>query len=104
MYRPSHFAEDRVEVIRELIRRHPFATIVTQRDGVIEADHVPVLLDADDGEFGTLRGHVARANPLWKSVADGAQALAIFQGNDHYVSPAWYPAKREHGKVVPTWN
>jgi len=104
MYRPSHFAEDRVEVVHELIRRYPLATIVTQRDGGLDADHVPVLIDAGDGEFGTLRGHVARANPLWRSFADGAQVLAIFQGGDHYVSPAWYPAKLEHGKVVPTWN
>ena len=104
MYRPAHFVEDRIEVIHDLIRQHPLATIVTQRDGVLDADHVPVLVDAQDGEFGTLRGHVARANPLWKSVAAGAEVLAIFQGSDHYVSPAWYAAKREHGKVVPTWN
>jgi transcriptional regulator len=104
VYRPAHFVEDRIEVIHDLIRRYPLATIVTQRDGVLDADHVPVLIDAQDGEFGTLRGHVARANPLWKSVAAGAEVLTIFQGRDHYVSPAWYAAKREHGKVVPTWN
>jgi transcriptional regulator len=79
-------------------------TLVTSREGRIDADHVPVLLDANAGSFGTLRGHVARANDLWRTVRPGSEALAIFQAQDHYVSPSWYPAKLEHGKVVPTWN
>ena len=51
-----------------------------------------------------LRGHVARANPLWRELGSGVEALAIFHGPQHYISPSWYPAKREHGRVVPTWN
>ena len=104
MYRPAHFAEDRIEILHGVIRARPLATVVTSRSGGIEADHVPVLLDPTVGPFGMLRGHVARANDLWKLVAAKAEVLAIFKAEDHYVSPAWYPAKREHGKVVPTWN
>jgi transcriptional regulator len=104
VYRPAHFAEDRVEILHGVIHARPLATVVTSRGDRIEADHVPLLLDPTVGTFGMLRGHVARANDLWKTVAGNAEALAIFQAEDHYVSPAWYPAKREHGKVVPTWN
>jgi transcriptional regulator len=86
------------------MRRHPLATLIAQRRTTIDADHIPVLIDPDDGPCGTLRGHVARANSLWKSVPENSEVLAIFQGDDHYVSPAWYPSKRANGKVVPTWN
>ncbi len=100
MYRPAHFTEDRVEVLRALMREHPFATLVsTAGDGLV-ADHLPLQLSAD----GTrLLGHVARANPLWRT-AVGRDVLVIFQGPQAYVSPSWYPGKREHGKAVPTWN
>ena len=101
MYVPAQFEETRPEVLRELIRRHPLATLVSQRPDGLNADHVPLIVD---GALATLRGHVARANPVWREVAGGSPVLAIFQGPDHYVSPAWYPAKAEHGKVVPTWN
>ena len=104
MYRPAHFAEDRLDVLHGVIRARPLVTLVTSRGGTLDADHVPVLLDATAGASGTLQGHVARANDLWKAVRPGSEALAIFQAEDHYVSPAWYPAKLEHGKVVPTWN
>ena len=104
MYRPAHFAEDRLDVLHSVIRARPLVTLVTSREGRMDADHVPVLLDANAGPFGALRGHVARANDLWRTVRPGSEALAIFQAQDHYVSPSWYPAKREHGKVVPTWN
>ena len=104
MYRPAHFAEDRLEVLQGLVRRHPLATLIAQRGATIDADHVPVLIDPADGPCGTLRGHVARANALWKSVADDSEVLAIFHGVDHYVSPAWYPSKLVDAKVVPTWN
>lgn len=100
MYRPAHFAEDRVEVLQALMREHPFATLASQADGELVADHLPLRLSAD----GTrLLGHVARANPLWRAAA-GQQVLVVFQGPQAYVSPSWYPSKREHGKAVPTWN
>ena len=100
MYLPAHFSEDRVEVLHALMREHPFATLVSKADDSLVADHLPLQLSTD----GTrLLGHVARANPLWKT-ATMQEVLVIFQGPQAYVSPSWYPGKHEHGKAVPTWN
>jgi transcriptional regulator len=94
MYVPDHFREDRPDVLHDAVRRIGFATLVTTG---LEANHLPILL-----QDGMLRGHVARANPVWKA-GDG-EALAIFLGPHAYVSPGWYPSKAEAGKAVPTWN
>jgi transcriptional regulator len=94
MYTPDHFREDRPEVLAEAVQRIGFATLVTTG---LEANHLPMLLQG-----GVLRGHVARANPVWK-MGNGA-ALAIFLGPHAYVSPNWYPSKALTGKAVPTWN
>jgi transcriptional regulator len=106
MYLPAHFAESRPEVLATLIRSHPFGLLVTQsRDGGIDANSIPFILDRSDaGAPGVLRGHVARANPLWQTARGDVDSLVVFQGPQGYVSPAWYPSKAEHGKVVPTWN
>jgi transcriptional regulator len=106
MYLPAHFAESRAEVLHALIRSHPLGLLVTQSgDGSIAANDIPFVLDAsDDGSPGVLRAHVARANPLWRTARSDVESLVVFQGPQGYVSPAWYPAKAEHGKVVPTWN
>jgi transcriptional regulator len=104
MYTPTPFQETRPEVLRELMRRHPLAAVVTTTPDGLTANHVPLVFDPSSGMNGVLRGHVARANPVWRVVAGGSPVLAIFQGPDHYVSPSWYPAKAAHGKVVPTWN
>ncbi len=102
MYLPKHFEETRVDVLHGLIRAHPLGTLVTAGAGGLEANHVPFEIDPDPAPFGTLRAHVARANPVWR---DGAgDALVLFQGPEIYVTPSWYPTKRESGKVVPTWN
>ena len=102
MYVPNHFREDRPDVLHEAVRKIGFATLVTHdAEGGLEANHLPMLLQEADGGH-VLRGHVARANPVWKS-GDGA-ALAIFLGPHAYVSPSWYPSKAETGKAVPTWN
>jgi transcriptional regulator len=101
MYVPAHFREDRPEVLHDAMRQIGFATLVTQGEGGIEANHLPLLLDA---KAGILRGHVARANPVWKQIAPGAQALAVYLGPHAYISPNWYPGKAETGKAVPTWN
>lgn len=103
MYQPAAFRETRVEVMHALMRAHPFAALVRADNGVPDADHLPLLIDAEPAPFGTLRGHVARANPLWRSHA-GRETLVVFQGPQAYVTPSWYPSKRESGKVVPTWN
>jgi transcriptional regulator len=102
MYLPKHFEETRVEVLHELIRAHPLGTLVTQTPDGLDANHIPFEIDSEPAPFGTLRGHVARANSLTGSVE--GPALAIFQGPDSYISPSWYPTKQETGKVVPTWN
>jgi transcriptional regulator len=104
MYTPSHFLESRLTVLHELIRAHPFATIVAQTNHGLDAEHVPLLLDVGSGSSGVLQGHIARANPMGRELCDGTEVLVVFQGPDHYVSPSWYASKKEHGKVVPTWN
>jgi transcriptional regulator len=98
MYVPDHFREDRPEVLHEAVRRIGFATLITHDpQGGMEANHLPMLLTDS-----VLRGHVSRANPVWK-LGEG-EALAIFLGPHAYVSPNWYPSKAETGKAVPTWN
>jgi transcriptional regulator len=104
MYLPSHFREERLELLHEFIERHPLGTLVVAASGQLTADHLPMLLARSDGAKGTLHGHVARANPLWKSIAPGSEVLVIFGGADAYVSPSWYAEKALSGKVVPTWN
>ncbi|MEO6895347.1 MAG: FMN-binding negative transcriptional regulator [Caldimonas sp.] len=106
MYLPAHFAESRPEALRTLIRARPLGLLVTRNgDGGIDANDIPFVLDVDgDAGPGVLRAHVARANPLWRTARTDVESLVVFQGPQGYVSPAWYPAKAEHGKVVPTWN
>lgn len=102
MYQPPAFRESDPDAMRALVAEFPLATLVTtDADGALVADHIPMLLDRSRGEHGTLVGHVARANPVWRT--PGA-ALAVFTGPDAYVSPSWYPAKQIDGQVVPTWN
>lgn len=104
MYVPEHFRETRIEVLRAFVERHSFGTLVAVTPEGITANHIPMqLLFGPDGP-GLLRGHIARANPLWRLLEPGASVLAIFIGPDHYVSPSWYPSKHEHGEAVPTWN
>ena len=104
MYVPKQFEETRVDVLHELIRAHPLATLVTLTPAGLDANHIPFEIDPAPGPFGTLRGHVARANPSWREFTSDVQVLAIFRGPASYVSPAWYPTKSSTGKVVPTWN
>jgi len=105
MYQPAHFVESRPEVLQRLIREHPFGLLVTDGASGLAANGVPFLLDPDPaGGPGVLRAHVARANPVWKEARSDRDSLVVFQGAQGYISPAWYPSKAEHGKVVPTWN
>ncbi|PKO37441.1 MAG: transcriptional regulator [Betaproteobacteria bacterium HGW-Betaproteobacteria-6] len=104
MYLPKHFAETDVGVMHALMRAHPLATLVTQGADGLDANHIPLHLAADTGPNGTLRGHVARANPLAANTTVNREILAIFRGPDCYISPSGYATKAEHGKVVPTWN
>jgi transcriptional regulator len=102
MYLPKHFEQADPAALQALIREHPLAALVTRGDDDLTADHVPLEFLPDAGAHGTLRGHVARANPLWKRA--GSDVLAIFSGPQAYITPSWYPSKAEHHKVVPTWN
>ena len=106
MYLPSHFEERRPELLHGLLLDHPLGLLVTQdAGGGLQANTVPFVLDADPaGGPGILRAHVARANPLWREARRDKPSLVVFQGPQAYVSPSFYPAKAEHGKVVPTWN
>ena len=105
MYLPAHFAETRTEVLHAAMRSHPLGTLVTlDADGALQADPIPLLIEPGPAAHGTLRGHVARANPLWRRTRTETEVLVVFQGAQSYVSPGWYPSKAEHGKVVPTWN
>ena len=103
MYQPSAFREDRLETLHELIRSHPLATLITSGiDGLI-ANLVPFIV-VDSGDKGTLRAHIAKANDQVAALRAGTETLVVFQGPEAYITPTWYPAKKEHGRVVPTWN
>jgi transcriptional regulator len=104
MYQPPHFREERTEVQHALMRAHPLALLVTFGEGGLTANPVPLILHPERGEKGVLRGHLARANPQWRSFDPSVECLAVFQGADAYITPSWYATKRETGKVVPTWN
>lgn len=104
MYVPKTFAQDDPATLHGFIEQTPLAMLVTQGEQGLLASHLPLLLVRDEGEYGTLYGHFARANPQWRVLQGGDEALVVFQGANAYVSPSFYPAKAEHGKVVPTWN
>jgi len=103
MYVPPAFREDDPDTLAAMIREVRLATLVTSTAEGILATSLPLIFDPAEGERETLHGHVAKANPQWREPAIG-EALAIFMGPDAYITPSWYAAKREHGKVVPTWN
>lgn len=104
MYVPAHFDEPRTEVLHDLIRQHPFGMLVTHGANGLDANHIPFELNAEQGGMGMLTAHVARANSVWQDVANGEEVLIVFRVADAYVSPNWYPSKRESHKQVPTWN
>ena len=104
MYVPAHFNENRIEVLHDFIRSSGLAALVSMTaDGMI-ASHAPLMLDPDPAPYGTLIGHLAKANPHAQVADPAVQTLVIFQGPDGYITPSYYAAKQEHGKVVPTWN
>ncbi|ATU91903.1 FMN-binding negative transcriptional regulator [Phyllobacterium zundukense] len=104
MYQPPHFREDRLEIQHGLIKAHPLGLLIsTGADGPV-ANAIPFLIDPNASPKGTLRGHLARANPQWRDLEKDGRVLVVFQGAQTYVTPSWYATKRETGKVVPTWN
>jgi len=104
MYLPPAFHEDRIEIMHDLIKHQSFATLITVEEGEISANHIPFIINPELSEYGTLRGHISKGNPLWKSLDTPGKVLVIFQGADHYISPNRYPSKKDHHKEVSTWN
>jgi len=104
MYIPQHNEEKRIPVLHQLIRAEPLAALVTLTSTGLIATHLPMVLESAPDTLGVLRGHVSRANPQWHDLNAAVEALAIFSGAQHYITPTWYPGTYEHGKEVPTWN
>jgi transcriptional regulator len=104
VHRPAVVREDRLDVLHALIRARPLGALVTAGDGALEANHLPFLIEETEAGLGVLRAHAPRAYGQLAALRAGGEALVIFQGPEAYVTPAWYPSKAEHGKVVPTWN
>jgi len=101
MYIPQHFAIEDTDALHRIIETHPLGVLVTQTPDGLDANHIPFELDR---ARGLLIAHVARANPVWRECGDGAQVMVIFRGDEHYISPNWYPSKHELHRQVPTWN
>ena len=104
MYIPEHFEERDLAVLQTLVRAHSLGTWVSEVNGVLEVNHLPFILDDSRGQFGTLVGHVARANAIWKVASSRVESVVVFQGPQGYITPSWYASKHDHGRVVPTWN
>ncbi len=104
MYEPSHFKVEDRDALFQVMRANPLATLITAGEGGLLANPVPFVLHVEADGRALLRAHLARPNPQWQAVAAGAETLIVFTGVERYVTPAWYASKREHGKVVPTWN
>lgn len=102
MYVPARFSADE-SAVRELLSHHGAGDLVTATADGLLATTLPFVYEPEAGPHGALIGHLARNNDQWRRPVLG-DALAILRGPDAYVSPAWYAAKAEHGRVVPTWN
>ena len=103
MYLPPAFRDEELPSLHQTMRDARLANFVTSTAEGLMASPLPLFLAADEGPYGTLYGHLARANSQWKLPPSG-DAMALFVGPDAYISPAWYPSKAEHHRVVPTWN
>lgn len=102
MYVPPAFHEKDPDILWDIVHVHPLGLLISQSEGQIIANQVPFEV-IRDGESAKLCGHIARANGQWQNLG-GQNVLVVFQGANAYVSPQWYQSKREHGRVVPTWN
>lgn len=104
MYQPKQFKLDDPGTIAGIIQANPLATLIVGGAGGLVVNHIPMLMDTHRDGSISLRCHVARANPLWQNIAQAAEVIAVFCGVQTYISPNWYETKKQHGKVVPTWN
>ena len=104
MYVPPHFEVSNPEVLHDLIAHHPLGVLITQGESGLNANHIPFELEASASTSGILRAHVARNNPVWQLSTNGDEVLVVFQADDAYISPNWYPSKHETHQQVPTWT
>lgn len=104
MYQPPAFRETDIPTQQAFIAAHPLGLLISSGEAGVLANPIPFLLYPDEGPFGTLRCHMSRANSQWQALRQHADALVVFQGTEHYVTPSWYPQKAIDHKVVPTWN
>lgn len=104
MYLPTHFKQENLPELFDLIEQHSLASVIVIHDGKIEANHIPLELDSTQGELGVLKGHIAKENPLFEILDHPVSAYVIFQAEQAYISPNGYAGKHEHHRVVPTWN
>ena len=104
MYVPKHFAVDDEQDIRQFVEATRLGALISHGPDGLFATHIPWLVDTHVSIGATLTAHVARANPHWKMIGGGTDALVIFTGANAYITPGWYPSKQDHGKIVPTWN
>ncbi|GAM58996.1 transcriptional regulator [Vibrio ishigakensis] len=103
MYTPRKFKQENIKQQVELIENYPFATLVVNTSDGVEVNHLPMLLEEHKGRL-LLKGHIAKANPLWKRAEEGIEVKVIFNGPHCYISPNHYPSKSVDHRVVPTWN
>jgi transcriptional regulator len=103
MFMPDHFRVEDAGEMHALMRARPFAALVSMTPSGLYGTHLPTVVK-DEGRFGTIECHLARANPHWKDLAKGSEAMMIFQGAEGYITPNWYATKAQTGKAVPTWN
>jgi transcriptional regulator len=104
LYEPPLHRNENLTELHALIRSRVFGLLISNGAEGIVANSVPFVLDPAASRLGTLKVHIARANGQWRDLEASPEALVVFQGNDHYITPSWYETKRETGKVVPTWN
>lgn len=104
MHIPKLFKETDLDTLIGLIEAKPLGTWITSSNDELDVNHIPFVIDRSQGEYGVLKGHVNKANPVWELLPTHKPSVICFQGVDTYITPSWYASKQEHGKVVPTWN
>jgi transcriptional regulator len=104
LYEPPLHRNENLSDLHALVRERVFGLLISHGAEGLAASSVPFVLDAAASRLGTLKVHLARANPQWRDLEASPDTLVVFQGHDHYITPSWYETKRETGKVVPTWN
>jgi transcriptional regulator len=104
LYEPPLHKNENLPELHALIKERVFGLLITSGAEGLVANSVPFVLDTSASRLGVLKVHIARANPQWRDLQERPDALVVFEGHDHYITPSWYATKRETGKVVPTWN